>query len=337
MKERIKSIQESALGEIASCKDQGALNQLRVAYLGRKGKLTAVLRELGSLPEAERPAVGKLAGDAKRAIAEALQEASAEVEARQRRAPRERIDITLPGQKPLLGRKHPLTQVTEEMVDIFHGMGFFVADGPEVETEYYNFDALNTPPDHPARDLRDTFYLDGNRLLRTETSPVQIRTMERMKPPVRLICPGRVYRNDTPDATHFPTFHQVEGLYVDHNVSFADLKGVIACFARQMMGPEVEVRFRPHFFPFTEPSLEYDFTCVMCEGKGCRVCKGSGWVEIAGAGMVHPEVFKHVGYDPEVYSGYAFGMGVERIAMIRYGIDDIRLFYENDLRFLEQF
>lgn len=338
MRDTIRSIQGAALAEIASCEDEGALSEVRVAYLGRKGKLTAVLRGVGALPEAERPAAGLAAGAAKRAVTEALQHKAAQIEANRSKAPTEHLlDITLPGRKPLLGRKHPLTQVTEAIIDIFHGMGFFVADGPEVETEYYNFDALNTPPGHPARDLRDTFYLGGKTLLRTETSPVQVRTMERMRPPVRLICPGRVYRNDTLDATHYPTFHQVEGLYVDHRVSFADLKGVIACFARQMMGPKVQVRFRPHFFPFTEPSLEYDFTCVICEGQGCRVCKQTGWVEIAGAGMVDPEVFKGVGYDPEVFSGYAFGMGIERIAMVKYGIDDIRLFYENDLRFLEQF
>jgi phenylalanyl-tRNA synthetase alpha chain len=337
MKERITSIQDRALSEVASSEDLDALNQVKVAYLGRKGELTAILRSVGSLSESERPVIGKLAGEAKRSIAEAIQAKNVELEAKQFRTSEKYFDTTLPGRRPLLGRKHPLTQVTEEMIDIFHGMGFFVADGPEVETEYYNFDALNMPPDHPARDLRDTFYLGGNTLLRTETSPVQIRTMESMSPPVRMICPGRVYRNDTPDATHSPIFHQVEGLYVDRNVSFADLKGVIAAFARQMMGPRAQVRFRPHFFPFTEPSLEYDFSCVICEGKGCRACKGSGWLEIAGAGMVDPEVFKFVGYDPDVYSGYAFGMGIERIAMIKYGIDDIRLFLENDLRFLEQF
>ncbi|MDZ7386892.1 MAG: phenylalanine--tRNA ligase subunit alpha, partial [candidate division KSB1 bacterium] len=250
---------------------------------------------------------------------------------------KEEVDYTLPGLVPFIGARHPVLQVMDRIKEIFYGMGFTVEEGPEIEDDYHNFEALNVPADHPSRDLQDTFYLESPFLMRTHTSPVQIRTMERCRPPVRMIAPGRCYRKDTPDATHSPVFHQVEGLCVDEGVTFADLKGVVETFAKRLFGPEVRIRFRPSFFPFTEPSAEYDFSCIMCGGKGCRVCKGTGWLEISGAGMVDPAVFRFVGYDPEKYTGYAFGMGVERIAMLMYQVDDIRLFYDNDLRFLQQF
>ena len=336
MIDRIDQIKELAMREIESCSDIDELKQLKVRYLGRKGELTSILRSIGKLSVRERPAVGKAAGEAKALLSQRLQEAFSSL-AEKQRGPQEFFDITLPGRRPSVGRKHPLTQVIDEIVRIFHGMGFSVAEGPDVETEYYNFDALNTPADHPSRDIQDTFYLESGELLRTQTSPVQIRVMEKQHPPVRIIAPGRCYRRDTPDATHSPNFHQVEGLYVDTDVTMADLKGALTVFARQLLGKEVKVRFRPHFFPFTEPSVEYDFSCTACGGKGCSLCKGTGWMEISGAGMVHPAVFEAVGYDSERYSGYAFGMGVERIAIVKYGIDDIRLFYENDLRFLQQF
>lgn len=335
--EDVRDIEREAISEIAACSDERALDAVRVKYLGRKGRLTLVMRGIGGLPPEERPAMGKAAGAAKAAVKRALEERLAVLRAKEAEQVKG-VDVTLPGRRYEVGRRHPLTLVTEEIVEIFAGMGFAVVEGPEVELEYYNFDALNMPADHPARDEQATFYLkEGVVLLRTQTSPVQVRTMERTSPPVRVISPGRCYRNDTPDATHSPVFHQVEGLYVDRGVSFADLKGVLSCFARQMFGPEVRVRFRPDFFPFTEPSAEYAFSCVACGGKGCRVCKDTGWLEIAGSGMVDPEVFRCVGYDSEEFSGYAFGMGVERIAMLKYGINDIRLFYENDLRFIRQF
>jgi len=334
--EHVRDIEREAIAEIAACSDERALDAVRVRYIGRKGQLTLVMRGIGQLPPEQRPAMGKAAGAAKAAVTRVLEERSAALKAKAAEQVKG-VDATLPGRRYKAGRRHPLTLVTEEIVEIFAGMGFAVVEGPEVELEYYNFDALNMPSDHPARDERDTFYLREGVLLRTETSAVQIRTMERTSPPVRVISPGRCYRNDTPDATHFPVFHQVEGLYVDRGVNFADLKGVLSCFARQMFGSGMRVRFRPDFFPFTEPSAEYAFSCVVCGGKGCRVCKNTGWLEIGGSGMVDPEVFRHVGYDSEACSGYAFGMGIERIAMVKYGIDDIRLFYENDLRFIRQF
>ncbi len=336
MIDKIAQIKNSAIEQIESCSDIDQLNQLKVKYLGRKGELTDILRSIGKLSAQERPAIGKLAGEAKALISQRLEQVFSSLEAKQQ-SPVELFDITMPGRRPSVGKKHPLTQLIDEIVRIFHGMGFSVAEGPDVETEYYNFDALNTPADHPSRDIQDTFYLENGELLRTQTSPVQIRVMEKQRPPVRIIAPGRCYRRDTPDATHSPNFYQVEGLYVDTDVTMADLKGALSVFAQQLLGKEVRVRFRPHFFPFTEPSVEYDFSCTTCEGKGCSLCKGSGWMEISGAGMVDPTVFEAVGYDSEKYSGYAFGMGVERIAMVKYGINDIRLFYENDLRFIQQF
>ena len=312
--------------------DAEKLAQLRPKFLGRKSEFAALMKSIGQLPPQDRPEAGKIANEAKKTL-EAI---FAGATPKKKRSPK--LDVTLPGRKPLLGGLHPIRTVMREIIEIFYGMGFSVASGPEIETEYYNFDALNTPEDHPARDIQDTFYLPKpGYLLRTQTSPVQIRVMETHKPPIRVIVPGRCFRRDAIDPTHYYTFHQCEGLYVDKNVSFADLKGVLTAFAKRLLGPEAKVRFRPHFFPFTEPSVEYDFSCPVCGGKGCRICKGTGWIEISGAGMVDPEVFRAVGYDPEEYQGFAWGMGIERIAMVKYQIDDIRLLYENDLAFLEQF
>ncbi len=318
------------------CDSPRKLEEVRVKLLGRKGLITGVMRELGHLPEELRPAVGKEANLLRKKIEEALAEKK-RLSSEEREVGKALFDYTLPGRTPWLGRPHPITQTIIEIEDIFRGMGFEVAEGPHIETDYYNFDALNTPEDHPARDLSDTFYIQKGILLRTHTSPVQIRVMENKSPPVRIIAPGLCFRRDTPDASHVPNFFQTEGLYVDREVTVADLKGVITAFARELFGPKIKVRFRPHFFPFTEPSVEYDFSCMICEGRGCPVCKRTGWVEISGAGMVDPEVFKGVGYDPEIYTGYAFGMGVDRIAMLKYRISDIRLLYDNDLRFLRQF
>ena len=325
----------AAIGRAASSAD---LEALRVRYLGRQGALTMLLRSLGTLPAAERPLVGAAANEAKRELEALLDARLAEAQAHERRQQREgqRVDLTLPGRRPPLGAIHPLTRVHDEIVAIFVGLGFSVAEGPEIESDYYNFEALNLPPDHPARDMQDTFYLAEDTLLRTHTSPVQIRWMQAHRPPVRIIAPGKVYRRDA-DITHSPMFHQFEGLAVDRDISMADLKGTLELFAREMFGPRSKIRFRPSFFPFTEPSAEVDVLCFLCGGDGCRVCTQSGWLEILGSGMVHPQVLKNVGYDPEEVTGWAFGMGVERIAMLKYGIDDIRLFFENDLRFLQQF
>ena len=318
------------------CDSPRKLEEVRVKLLGRKGLITGVMRELGHLPQELRPAVGKEANLLRKKIEATLAEKK-RLGSEEREVGKALFDYTLPGRTPWLGRLHPITQTIIEIEDIFRGMGFEVAEGPHIETDYYNFDALNTPEDHPARDLSDTFYIQKGILLRTHTSPVQIRVMEKKSPPVRIIAPGLCFRRDTPDASHVPNFFQTEGLYVDREVTVADLKGVITAFARELFGPKIKVRFRPHFFPFTEPSVEYDFSCMICEGRGCPVCKRTGWVEISGAGMVDPEVFKAVGYDPEIYTGYAFGMGVDRIAMLKYRISDIRLLYDNDLRFLRQF
>jgi phenylalanyl-tRNA synthetase alpha chain len=336
MLEKIDELRETVLREIASAADLDALEELRILHLGRKSRLRFIMSQIGSLSPEERPAIGQASGAAQKSIQQAMEQRrldlqeAAEVEAG--------MDITLPGRRPLAGKLHPLTLLTEELVAIFQGMGFRLADGPEVEDEYHNFDALNTPADHPARDLHDTFYLEGGGLMRTHTSTVQIRVMEQTPPPVRIISLGRCYRKETVDATHHFAFHQIEGLYVDHGVSFADLKGTIEAMGRQLMGEQTQVRFRPHFFPFTEPSVEYDFTCICKRQRAnCSICKGTGWIEIAGAGMVDPAVFAAVGYDPDEYTGFAFGMGLERIAMIRHGIDDVRRFLDNDLRFTRQF
>jgi phenylalanyl-tRNA synthetase alpha chain len=335
---RVDPIAEEARAAIARAESSADLEQLRVRYLGRQGRLTLLLRSLGALPARERPLVGAAANEAKREL-EALLELrlgeTREAERRQERA-RQRLDLTLPGRRPPVGSRHPLTQIQDEIIGIFVGLGFSVAEGPEVEDDYHNFEALNIPRDHPARDMQDTFYLSEDTLLRTHTSPVQIRTMQTQRPPVRVICPGRVYRRDA-DITHSPMFHQVEGLAVDRNISMADLKGTLELFAREMFGPRSKIRFRPSFFPFTEPSAEVDVLCFLCGGAGCRVCKQSGWLEILGSGMVHPQVLGNVGYDPEEVTGWAFGMGIERIAMLKYGVDDIRLFFEDDVRLLRQF
>ncbi len=315
--------------------DLRALEALRVRFLGRKGELTALFKNLGQVDPDQRPVVGKVLNEVKARLEMLLEEAiqgAKEQAARQGEA----VDITAPGRRPLRGRLHPITQTAMEIASIFNRLGFETVEGPEVELDYYNFEALNIPKDHPARDMQDTFYVSEDVVLRTHTSPLQVRTMERKKPPIKIIAPGKAYRCDS-DVTHSPMFHQVEGLMVGKGVSFGDLKGVLTVFVHQMFGPDVGLRFRPSFFPFTEPSAEVDIQCVICKGAGCRVCSQSGWLEILGSGMVDPEVFKMVGYDPEEVTGFAFGMGIERIAMLKYGINDLRLFFENDLRFLRQF
>ena len=328
----IEPLREAALAELKAAADPAALEQAKGAWLGPHGKFTALMKQLGALPREERPAAGKRINQAKVELEAALAERRRGLELTGA-PPREPSDFTLPGRRRPLGRLHPLTQVTEEIVRSFRKIGFAVADGPEVESEYYCFDALNTPEDHPARDTQDTFYLNGadGQLLRTHTSSVQIRAMKKQAPPVRIIAPGRVYRRDTPDATHNPTSHQIEGLYVDREVTVGDLKGTVEYVFRQLLGEETRIRFRPHYFSYTEPSFEIDFSNALTKKMGKE------WLEIAGCGMVHPRVFENVGYDPEIWTGWAFGFGIERIAMIRYGINDIRLFYENDLRFLRQF
>jgi len=335
--DQIEPLKQAALADLAAAPDLAALEQARVGYLGSNGKFTALMKQLGALPKEEKPAVGKAVNSAKVELETALARRRGELELRAA-LPQEPTDFTLPGRRRVLGKLHPLTQVTEDIVRSFRKIGFAVADGPEVEDDYHCFDALNTPADHPARDTQDTFYLQppaGSQqpptLLRTHTSSVQIRVMEKQQPPVRIIVPGRVYRRDNADATHNPTFHQVEGLYVDRNVTVGDLKGTVEFVFKELMGEETRIRFRPHYFSYTEPSFEIDFSSALTRKMGKE------WLEIAGCGMVHPQVFENVGYDPEVWTGWAFGFGIERIAMIRYGINDIRLFYENDLRFLRQF
>lgn len=338
MKEQLDGLLKAALAEISEAGTEESLQELRVRYLGKKGAITAVMKGLGALPPEERPIVGQLVNTVKNQLETRLDETLDRVRdaSKRERLERERIDVTLPGRRTPRGTKHPITLVIEEISDIFSGLGFQVAEGPEVELDFYNFEALNFPKDHPARDMQDTFFVDDSILLRTHTSPVQVRTMLKHAPPVRIISPGTVYRCDS-DATHSPMFHQIEGLMVDNGVTFGDLKGILTTFVTQYFGKDIGVRLRPSFFPFTEPSAEVDIACVMCKGKGCRVCKESGWLEILGAGMIDPEVYRHVGYDPEVISGFAFGMGVERVAMLKYGIGDLRLFFDNDVRFLQQF
>jgi phenylalanyl-tRNA synthetase alpha chain len=333
--DNLNKLMSDAASAANDAPDMASLQAINNAYLGRKVKLADLSRQMGSLYNDTRPKAGALLNEIRKNLTEIIERKTASFAQNLKAA--HSFDYTLPGRRTYVGRKHPLLQTVDLIVSIFRGMGFAVASGPDIETDFYNFDALNTPDDHPARDLSDTFYIDKGILLRTHTSPVQIRTMQSQKPPVRIIAPGRCYRSDAPDASHSPVFYQCEGLYVDEHVTFADLKGVITAFAQELFGSDVKVRFRPHFFPFTEPSAEYDFSCVLCGGKGCRVCKYSGWLEISGAGMVDPEVFKAVGYDSEKYTGYAFGMGVDRITMLRYGINDIRLLYDNDVRFLRQF
>jgi phenylalanyl-tRNA synthetase alpha chain len=335
--QELLAVRDQALREAHAAESLVALDEVRVKYLGRKGLLPAIMERLKEASPADRPAMGRCANELKQALALAIEERKTGLEGPTKLGAAAGFDTMLPGQWRGLGSRHPVTQVIDEVIRVFGRLGFTVADGPDIETEHHNFDALNTPADHPSRDTQDTFWLDNGMLLRTQTSPVQIRVMESCRPPVRIVTPGRCYRRDTVDATHSANFHQIEGLYVDRTVSLADLKGDLGFFAREMMGPDVKVRFRPHFFPFTEPSVECDFSCHCCGGAGCRVCKHSGWIEIAGAGMVNPKVFRAVGYDPEQVTGYAFGMGIERIAMIKFGIEDIRLLYDNDVRFLAQF
>lgn len=338
MQEELKKIETDALSELRTVANSADLEGLRIKYFGRKGLLSSVMRGMGQLSKAERPIVGKLANEVRGNLTKAFEEVGDRLsrQDREKQLAAEAIDITLPGRRPTLGKKHPITQTIERIQQIFRGMGFHVADGPEVEHAYYNFDALNTPADHPARDLQDTLYIADEILLRTHTSPVQMRYMEKHQPPVRIIVPGKAYRLDY-DVSHTPTFHQVEGLLVDHHVTFSELKGVLHSFARQMFGDQTDMRFRPHFFPFTEPSAEVDISCTVCSGNGCRTCSGTGWLEILGSGAVDPNVFEYANYNPEEVTGFAFGIGVERIASIRYGIPDIRALYENDLRFLRQF
>ena len=337
MDKRLKQIEEDALKEIEAAKTAPELEQVRIKFMGRKGLLTLFLKSLKDVPKEQRPAIGAKANEIKNKL-NILLESKIKALGKKGGAPVSSIDVTMPGTKETrLGHKHPLTKTLEAINEIFLGIGFKIAEGPEIETEYYNFSALNIPLEHPSRDVFDTFYINGPTLLRSQTSTVQIRIMEKENPPLQVIAPGKVYRPDAVDASHSFMFHQVEGFMVDKDISFADLKGTLELFAQQMFGEKAHIRFRPHFFPFTEPSAEVDVSCIMCEGKGCRVCSYKGWLEILGAGMINPKVFKAVGYDPNKWSGYAFGMGVERIAMLKYGINDIRLFFENDLRFLRQF
>ena len=339
MKEALQNIRQSADALIAQAADAAAVDELRVRFLGKKGELTAILKQMGRLSAGERPVLGALANEVRGAITARIARRTKWLESAGLAAPlaAEEIDVTLPGKAPAQGKRHPFEQVLGELKEIFLGMGFDIVSGPEVELDHYNFEMLNMPKSHPARDTQDTFYFTENVLLRTQTSPMQIRTMEKQKPPIRIICPGRVYRSDAVDATHSPIFHQCEGLVVDKGVTFSDLKGTLELFIKKLYGEETRVRFRPHHFPYTEPSAEMDMSCFKCGGKGCSMCKGEGWIEILGCGMVHPQVLENCGIDPEVYSGFAFGVGLERIAMMRYGIDDMRLLYENDLRFLKQF
>ncbi len=335
--DKLTKLKSQALDELAGAKSEDQINQIRIKFLGRKGLLTGILRQMGTLPQEQRRATGQLANSIKTELEAELKLKQTHIRLNQnRKKTSPKLDVTLPGRRPALGKKHPITQTIEEISNIFLSLGFQIAQGPEVESDYYNFEALNIPADHPARDMHDTFYITDKLLLRTHTSPVQIHVMEKIKPPIRIIAPGKAYRCDA-DHTHTPMFHQVEGLLVDDLVTFGDLKGVLNLFAQRMFGADTKLRFRPSFFPFTEPSAEIDIACVMCKGEGCRVCSRTGWLEILGAGMVDPAVFEKVGYDADKYTGFAFGMGVERIAMLKYGINDIRLFFENDLRFLAQF
>lgn len=339
MKERLQAIKERAIRKMEACTSPEALNEIRVAVLGKKGELTEVLKSMKEVAPEERPKVGAMVNEAREAIEAFLEEKQEQFrrKIREEKMKAETIDVTLPAKRQVSGHHHPNTVALEELERIFVGMGYEVVEGPEVEKDYYNFEALNIPANHPAKDEQDTFYVNGDILLRTQTSPVQVREMEKGRLPIRMIAPGRVYRADEVDATHSPNFHQVEGLVIDKNITFADLKGTLAEFAKELFGEETKVKFRPHHFPFTEPSAEMDVTCFKCKGKGCRFCKGSGWIEILGCGMVHPRVLTMSGIDPEEYSGFAFGVGLERITLLKYEIDDMRLLYENDVRFIKQF
>ncbi len=339
MKEQLEAIRQKALNELENAASIQDIEAVRIKFLGKKGELTGILKQMGKLSAEERPVVGQLANVIRSEIEAKIEEDSKSIaqKLQAEKLKAEKIDVTLPGKAKVLGSRHPLTVVLDDIKDIFIGMGFDIVDGPEVEKDYYNFEALNIPKDHPARDTQDTFYINENIVLRTQTSPVQVRVMEKQQPPIRIISPGRVFRSDAVDATHSPLFHQIEGLVVDKGVSFADLKGTLEIFIKQLYGEDSVVRFRPHHFPFTEPSAEVDVQCFNCHGEGCPLCKGEGWIEILGCGMVHPKVLETCNIDPEVYSGFAFGLGLERIAMRRYNINDLRLFFENDVRFLKQF
>lgn len=339
MKEQIEAVKSAALSAVAAITSKDELEQIRVRFLGKKGELTGLLKQMGGLSPEERPIIGQLVNEAKQAVETAIAETGKKMaqKAAELKLAAESVDITMPAKSRNVGTLHPLNKVLNEMIDIFKSMGFDVVDGPEIETDHYNFECLNVPADHPARDMQDTFYLGENLLLRTQTSAAQIRTMETRKPPIRVICPGRVFRADEVDATHSPVFHQIEGLVVDKGITMCDLKGVLEQFAKEIYGKDTKVKFRPSFFPFTEPSVEVDVTCSECGGKGCRVCKGTGWIEILGAGMVHPNVLRSCGIDPDEYSGFAFGIGLDRLTTTKYKISDIRLLFENDKRFLEQF
>lgn len=339
MKLQLEQIKSSAIDDLQKVKTQQDIENFRVKYLGKKGALTSILKQMGTLSPEERPKMGQLSNDVRNFLLNNINLKLEEIQKLElsKKLQNEKIDVTLPGKPYSLGKKHPTTLILDEVSDIFIGMGFSIVEGPEIESDYYNFEALNLSKDHPARDTQDTFYIDENTLLRTQTSSVQIRTMQKQKPPIRIISPGKVYRSDEVDATHSPVFNQIEGLVVDKGITFSDLKGTLETFLRHLYGNDIVTRFRPHHFPYTEPSAELDLQCFSCHGKGCRLCKGEGFIEVLGCGMVHPKVLQNCGIDPEVYSGFAFGVGLERIAMRRYKIDDLRLFYENDARFLNQF
>ncbi len=339
MKQQLEAILSNAKNELSETQNARELDAVRVKYLGKKGELTAILKGMKNVAPEERPVIGQLVNDVRAELEAALEKQGEKLEqsALEEKLKSETLDVTMPAEEITLGHKHPLSVVLDEIKDIFIGLGFQIAEGPEVEYDHYNFEALNIPKEHPARDTQDTFYISDNVVLRTQTSPVQVRVMENQKPPIRIIAPGRVFRSDAVDATHSPLFHQIEGLVVDKNITMSDLKGILELFAKRLYGEDTVVRFRPHHFPFTEPSAEMDIQCYQCHGEGCRLCKGEGWIEILGCGMVHPKVLETCNIDPEVYSGYAFGIGLERTVMGRFKIDDIRLFYENDVRFLHQF
>lgn len=341
MRKCLQELRAEALEKLQQVKDVDHLHELRIAFLGKKGKLTKLLRGMGNLSAEERPLIGQVANEVRKAIEKWIEEKQAvfDQENTEQRLQEETIDVTLPGRPLKVGAIHPLNKIIQQIEDIFLGIGYTIAEGPEVEEDYYNFEALNLPKDHPARDMQSSFYITESILMRTQTSPVQVRTMEAMKGtiPVKIICPGRVYRRDDDDITHSFLFHQIEGLVIDNTVRMSDLKGTLLQFGQKMFGPKTKIRLRPSFFPFTEPSAEVDLTCMKCSGSGCRICKYTGWIEIIGAGMVHPRVLEMGGYDPEMHTGFAFGMGVERIAMLKYGVDDIRHFYTNDMKFLQQF
>ena len=337
IQEQLENIIAEAQKMLQLAKSPADIEEVRIKTNGRKGSVTALSKELGKLSNEERPQAGKALNIAKQKLTEMLANATEKINNQSLSVKEQGIDVTLPGRKWSFGKKHPITQTIDDCIDIFRRIGFIAAEGPNIETVYHCFDALNAPEDHPSRGPSDTFYFSDGRLLRTQTSTVQIRVMETQEPPIRIVAPGPCFRPDTPDASHSANFHQLEGLYIDKDVSLADLKSTLLYFAKELLGDKVQIRFRPHYFPFTEPSIEYDFSCTACNGKGCRVCKNSGWLEISGAGMVDPNVLKNVGYDPEIWKGFAWGMGVERIAMIRHGINDIRYFYDNDVRFLHQF